>query len=152
MSYTTQQPSGEYGRSRPPKVGMSPSIGANKPIDQSNPPTSGFTRLGGGRAHHETPYAIVQGRKALQPGRSASTPAPPSLQPSFMDQTAPLPTPIPHVELASISTPQLSTTTTPPAHLLLIILHYQEGPELPSPSMVGQDRRPLSSKMRLLWL
>jgi len=114
MSSTTQQPSGGYGRSRPSKVRMSPSIGGNKPVDQSNTPTSGFTGLGGGRAHHETPYAIVQGRKALQPGGSASTPAPPSLQPSAMDQTAPLPTPIPHVELASISTPQLSTTTTPP--------------------------------------
>jgi len=123
MGYTTQQPGGEYGRSRPSKVGMSPSIGGNKPIDQSNPPTSGFTRLGGGRAHHETPYAIVQGRKALQPGRSASTPAPPSLQPSAMDQTAPLPTPIPHLELASISTPQLSTTTAPP--------HSIDNPPLP---------------------
>ena len=113
VSPTTQRPSRESGRSHPSKISMSPSIRGNKPPDQPNAPTSGFTRLGGGRAHHETPWAIVQGKKALQPGRKASTPAPPSLPPSAMDQTAPLPTPIPHIELASIPTSQQSTT---PAH------------------------------------
>jgi hypothetical protein len=112
-----QKRSGESGRSRPSKVSHGPSTNSSKPgtPDQANAPTSGFTRLGGGRAHHETPWAIVQGKKALQPGRNASVPAPLSLSPSAVGQTGSLPTSIPHVEpLASISTPQQSPTPAPP--------------------------------------
>ncbi|PVF96351.1 hypothetical protein CPB86DRAFT_762385 [Serendipita vermifera] len=41
-------------------------------------PSSGFARVGGGRAHFDTPYAIVKGKQPLAPGRSEMTPAPSS--------------------------------------------------------------------------
>jgi hypothetical protein len=108
MNSTTRQLSGESGRSRPSKVGMSPSIGGNKPVDQSNAPTSGFTRLGGGRAHHETPWAIVQGMKALATRKECFDPC--SSFPSALchGPNRPLPTPIPshrariHVDASAV--------------------------------------------------
>ncbi|KAG8755453.1 hypothetical protein FRC14_004035 [Serendipita sp. 396] len=41
-------------------------------------PSTGFARVGGGRAHFNAPYAISSAMQPLAPGRSSETPAPPS--------------------------------------------------------------------------
>ncbi|KAG8823430.1 hypothetical protein FRC17_009337 [Serendipita sp. 399] len=41
-------------------------------------PSTGFTRVGGGRAHFNAPYAISNTKPSPAPGRTAETPAPPS--------------------------------------------------------------------------
>lgn len=43
---------------------------------EEQPTSTGFARVGGGRAHFDTPYAIMKGKQAAAPGRTAATPAP----------------------------------------------------------------------------
>jgi hypothetical protein len=48
----------------------------NATVNTESAPSSGFARVGGGRAHFDTPYAIIKGKQSLAPGRSEVTPAP----------------------------------------------------------------------------
>lgn len=43
---------------------------------EDSTPSTGFTRVGGGRAHFATPYAIMKGKGPAAPGRSEANPAP----------------------------------------------------------------------------
>ena len=48
------------------------------PAEEQQPVSTGFTRVGGGRAHFDTPYAIAKGKQSTAPGRTAANPAPTS--------------------------------------------------------------------------
>ena len=78
--------------------------------DESSPST-GFARVGGGRAHFDAPYAIAKGKQPVAPGRTSSSPAPPSLNPRQEPLIIPHPTTKPPDPLPKGAAPPFHSRT-----------------------------------------
>lgn len=61
-------------------------------ITDESSPSTGFTRVGGGRAHFDTPYAIAKGKQSMSRGRTSMSPPPPPLNPNQQPPVTPRPT------------------------------------------------------------